>query len=104
MRCDNLKKNAFDIICRLKKNGFTAFIAGGAVRDMVMGIEPKDYDIVTDAPVEKVAEIFERNFLKCPVFKSTDEVAQPHVVLRYNAGSLNSRKSMVTPYLPRIVT
>jgi len=61
MKSDKLKKNAFEIVHHLRKAGFRAFIVGGAVRDMVMGIEPKDYDIVTDASTEEVSNLFERN-------------------------------------------
>ncbi len=58
----NLKENAFKIIYRLREAGFSSFIVGGAVRDMVMGIEPKDYDIVTNASPEEVSNLFERTY------------------------------------------
>lgn len=40
--------------------GFRALLAGGCVRDMLMGIEPKDWDIATDAGPEQVATLFPR--------------------------------------------
>lgn len=46
------------IIQKLKKAGFTAFIAGGAVRDLILGITPKDFDIATSAKPEEI----EKNF------------------------------------------
>jgi poly(A) polymerase len=54
------KASALEIIKTLRGSGFTALIVGGAVRDMVMGIEPKDYDIVTDASPEQVERLFDK--------------------------------------------
>ena len=39
-------------VCRgLDRNGWAAYIVGGAVRDMVMGLAPKDWDIATDGQI-----------------------------------------------------
>jgi poly(A) polymerase len=54
------KAESFGIVSRLRAAGYKAFIVGGAVRDMVMGLEPKDYDIATDASPEEVERLFER--------------------------------------------
>jgi tRNA nucleotidyltransferase/poly(A) polymerase len=43
---------------RLRDHGFQAYLVGGCVRDLVLGIAPKDYDIATDAPPGRVAELF----------------------------------------------
>ncbi|HIJ65817.1 MAG TPA: CCA tRNA nucleotidyltransferase [Candidatus Hydrogenedentes bacterium] len=48
------------ICCALAARGYRALLAGGCVRDLLLGIEPKDYDIATDAPPEIVARLFER--------------------------------------------
>lgn len=56
----NKKDEAFQVVSRLREAGFRAFIAGGAVRDMVMGVEPEDYDIATDATPDDVARLFDR--------------------------------------------
>jgi hypothetical protein len=40
---------ARDVTRRLHEAGFKAFIVGGAVRDLLLGIKPKDFDIATDA-------------------------------------------------------
>ena len=55
-----VKKNALKIIHRLRESGFKAYIVGGAVRDMVMGREPEDYDIATDASPEDIARLFKK--------------------------------------------
>lgn len=44
----------------LQKAGFDAFLVGGAVRDLVLGIRPKDFDVATNAEPEQVQRIFRR--------------------------------------------
>ncbi len=50
--------NATKILYRLKNNGFTAYLAGGAVRDMLLGQVPADFDIVTDANPKQIKRLF----------------------------------------------
>jgi poly(A) polymerase len=45
----------------LQEAGFNAFIVGGAVRDLLLDVEPKDFDVATDATPEEVREIFRRS-------------------------------------------
>src|SRR6266481_1891125 len=49
-----------DIIRQLRSLGHEAYLVGGCVRDMVMGIEPADYDIATSALPEQITKIFPR--------------------------------------------
>ncbi len=49
---------AVEIIGRLKRHGRQAYLAGGCVRDVLLGREPKDYDVATDAPPEEVVRLF----------------------------------------------
>lgn len=46
------------IVKKLKKHGYTTYLVGGCVRDLLLGIPPKDYDIGTSATPEEVLEIF----------------------------------------------
>ncbi len=55
-----LRQFAISILERLRAHGHIAFLAGGCVRDMVMGIEPADYDIATDARPEEIMALFEK--------------------------------------------
>ena len=56
---ENIDKDALQIIHRLKESGYTAYIVGGAVRDLIVGTKaPKDFDIVTDATPSKIKRIF----------------------------------------------
>ena len=57
-----LETSARRIIQHLDDAGFTALYAGGCVRDRLMGVEPHDYDIATNARPEQVQEIFARTF------------------------------------------
>lgn len=45
----------------LQSKGFEAFIVGGAVRDLLMGYKPKDFDVATNATPEEVYKIFRRS-------------------------------------------
>jgi putative nucleotidyltransferase with HDIG domain len=55
---DTKRQAAVDILQRLRSAGFQAFLVGGCVRDLVMGLTPKDYDISTDATPEQVTRLF----------------------------------------------
>ena len=62
----DLQKNlisysALAIIRKLKKSGWDAFIVGGAVRDLLMKIKPKDFDIVTNASPHEIKSLFRRS-------------------------------------------
>ncbi|HVF64951.1 MAG TPA: polynucleotide adenylyltransferase PcnB [Casimicrobiaceae bacterium] len=48
---------------KLQEAGFKAFVVGGAVRDLMLGIEPKDFDIATDAHPEAVKPLFRRAYI-----------------------------------------
>ncbi len=52
------RRAAVAIIERLRGAGHTAYLAGGCVRDALLGIEPKDYDVATDAEPDAVRRLF----------------------------------------------
>lgn len=54
------KEKALSIVERLRRRGHQAYLAGGCVRDMLLGREPKDYDIATDARPEEIERLFAR--------------------------------------------
>jgi poly(A) polymerase len=55
--------NAIRVTQTLQEAGFKAFLVGGAVRDLLLGIKPKDFDIATDATPEQVKRLFRRAFI-----------------------------------------
>lgn len=60
---DPLRLGADEVAQTLRARGFAAVFAGGCVRDLVLGLRPKDYDIATDATPEEVQRIFRRTVL-----------------------------------------
>jgi poly(A) polymerase len=55
-------ENAVRILARLRSAGHSAYLAGGCVRDLLLGREPLDYDVATSARPEAVREMFPRTF------------------------------------------
>ena len=55
---EKIDADALKIIERLRGAGFSAYIVGGAVRDLIVGNVPKDFDIVTDATPSRIKRIF----------------------------------------------
>jgi len=58
IRLESIDPEAYRIVKRLKDAGHQAYIVGGAVRDLLLGREPKDFDLVTDAYPPKIKKIF----------------------------------------------
>ena len=56
------KELANSIVETLRQRGFQAYLVGGCVRDLLLGREPKDYDVATDATPEQVMEIFPQTY------------------------------------------
>ncbi len=54
----NIDERALKVLYRLNNAGFQAFLVGGSVRDLLLGREPKDFDVATDALPEQVRELF----------------------------------------------
>lgn len=52
------REDATTVVRRLREAGHIAYFAGGCVRDELMGLTPKDYDVATDARPEKVRSLF----------------------------------------------
>lgn len=55
---ERIDSDAIRIIGRLKENGHSAYFVGGAVRDLLVGNTPKDFDIVTDATPSRIRRLF----------------------------------------------
>lgn len=50
--------NALRVLYRLHEAGYQAYLVGGAVRDLLLGLAPKDFDVATDARPEQVRQLF----------------------------------------------
>lgn len=53
-----ISNNALKVLYRLNKSGFDAYLVGGGVRDILLGLEPKDFDIATNATPEEIKGLF----------------------------------------------
>jgi poly(A) polymerase len=58
-----LDERAVKVVRTLQEAGFAAYIVGGAVRDLLVGRRPKDFDVATDATPEQVKGLFRRAFI-----------------------------------------
>lgn len=56
-------ERAIKVVETLKHAGFEAYIVGGAVRDLLLGLRPKDFDVATNATPEEVKALFRRAFI-----------------------------------------
>ncbi|MFD2756653.1 polynucleotide adenylyltransferase PcnB [Comamonas terrae] len=56
-------RRAVDVVQTLKSAGYEAYIVGGAVRDLLLGLRPKDFDVATNATPEQVKSLFRRAFI-----------------------------------------
>ncbi|WP_420826305.1 polynucleotide adenylyltransferase PcnB [Rhabdochromatium marinum] len=54
----NISAHALKVLYRLKQSGYQAYLVGGGVRDLLLGHEPKDFDVATDARPEEVRAVF----------------------------------------------
>ncbi len=54
----DISSAAIKVLYRLKDEGYTSYIAGGGVRDLLLGRHPKDFDIATNATPEQIRKIF----------------------------------------------
>jgi poly(A) polymerase len=54
----HISPNALRVLYKLRDAGFMAFLVGGCVRDLLIGLEPKDFDVATDALPEQVKKLF----------------------------------------------
>jgi poly(A) polymerase len=58
-----LDERAVKVVQTLQEGGHQAYIVGGAVRDLLVGLRPKDFDVATDATPEQVKALFRRAFI-----------------------------------------
>jgi poly(A) polymerase len=54
----NISPNALRVLYRLHEGGYQAFLVGGCLRDLLLGVEPKDFDVATSARPEEVKRLF----------------------------------------------
>ncbi|WP_434628837.1 polynucleotide adenylyltransferase PcnB [Chromobacterium sp. CV08] len=61
IRRDQLSQAALRVTSRLQEAGYAAYVVGGAVRDLMLSVSPKDFDVATNATPEQVHHLFRRS-------------------------------------------
>ncbi len=90
----NISEHATKVLYRLKAAGYQSYLVGGGVRDLLLGREPKDFDVATDATPEQVKEVFRncrligrrfrlahvhfgRDLIEVATFRSMQDASEP---------------------------
>lgn len=55
---EHISEAALKVLYTLKKHNYAAFLVGGGVRDLLLGLRPKDFDVATDATPEELTKLF----------------------------------------------
>jgi poly(A) polymerase len=76
---ERIDLDALKIIERLRDAGFSAYIVGGAVRDLLVGNVPKDFDIVTDATPSRIKKLFRNSRIIGRRFRLVHVLAGPKI-------------------------
>jgi poly(A) polymerase len=76
----NISSGALRVLYRLHEAGFAAYLVGGAVRDLLLGGHPKDFDVATDATPEDVKRLFRNCRLIGRRFRLAHVVLGPEIV------------------------
>ena len=77
---DAISPAAAKVCGALREAGFSAFVVGGAVRDLLLGIVPKDFDIATDARPEQIKPLFRRALIIGRRFRLVHVLMGPETV------------------------
>ena len=77
---DQISYGARKVCEVLQTNGYTAYVVGGAVRDLMLGVHPKDFDVATDAHPEEVHRLMRRSRMIGRRFKLVHAVFNDEIV------------------------
>ncbi|MGP1666482.1 MAG: polynucleotide adenylyltransferase PcnB [Rhodanobacter sp.] len=76
----NISKSALRVLYRLNEAGYTAYLVGGAVRDLLLGMRPKDFDVATSATPDEVKKLFRNCRLIGRRFRLAHVVFGPEII------------------------
>lgn len=76
----NISKAALRVLYRLNEAGYTAYLVGGAVRDLLLGRQPKDFDVATSATPDEVKKLFRNCRLIGRRFRLAHVVFGPEII------------------------
>ncbi|QDU67506.1 polynucleotide adenylyltransferase PcnB [Engelhardtia mirabilis] len=75
-----IDQDALRVVSRLYRRGFEAYLVGGCVRDLLVGLEPKDFDVATEAHPRQIKRIFRNGRIIGRRFKLVHVVYGDHIV------------------------
>ncbi|WP_028534829.1 polynucleotide adenylyltransferase PcnB [Paludibacterium yongneupense] len=92
VRREQLSHAALKVTTRLQEEGYTAYVVGGAVRDLLLGVSPKDFDIATNATPEQVHHLFRRSRIIGRRFRIVHVMVGPETieVTTFRGGSIDT--------------
>ncbi|MEO6798954.1 MAG: polynucleotide adenylyltransferase PcnB [Rhodanobacter sp.] len=76
----NISKAALRVLYRLNDAGYAAYLVGGAVRDLLLGVQPKDFDVATNATPDEVKKLFRNCRLIGRRFRLAHVVFGPEII------------------------
>lgn len=76
----NISKAALRVLYRLHEAGYAAYLVGGAVRDLLLEVQPKDFDVATDATPDEVKKLFRNCRLIGRRFRLAHVVFGPEII------------------------
>jgi poly(A) polymerase len=75
-----ISSGSLKVILALQQAGYSAYVVGGAIRDLLLGLKPKDYDIATNATPEQIRALFRRSRIIGRRFRLVHVISQGEVV------------------------
>jgi poly(A) polymerase len=90
------KQFAVEVVRTLRNRGFQAYLCGGCVRDLLLGREPTDYDVTTDATPDQVMRVFPQTYAVGAQFGVVLVPLPKDRMQDRNSGSQPSTKEFVT--------
>ncbi len=76
----NVSRHAIKVCEVLRQHGFEAYVVGGAVRDLIVGLQPKDFDVATNATPEQIKPLFRRARIIGRRFRLVHVVFGPEII------------------------
>ncbi len=98
IKSKDIDPRALFIIKRLNDSGYEALVVGGCIRNLIMGEEARDWDIVTKATLEEISEAF-KDYKVIPVGKKFGTVTVVINHINYEVSTFKKNTSVQTPNL-----
>jgi poly(A) polymerase len=77
---EHIDQDALRVVSRLTRRGFEAYLVGGCVRDLLLGLTPKDFDVATEAHPRQIKRVFRNGRIIGRRFKLVHVVYGDHVI------------------------